>query len=124
MHTVQEDQLARRIHMVSMIPMTVDGQSVIGIQVALPKTNLLAITTSSGYIMCGALDIQLLNERLSQREIIAARMVGVRTLEELLNGTVESSTFKAQELGIVPGTRGYEALRLMLAAEGRIKQGS
>jgi uncharacterized protein YunC (DUF1805 family) len=115
--TVKIDELARRILMVSMIPMTVDGQTVIGIHVALPKTNLLAITTNIGYIMCGALDIQLLNERLSEREIIAARMVGVKTLEELLNGTVESSTFKAHELGIVPGTSGREALRIMLSAQ-------
>lgn len=102
--------------MVTMIPIPLDGQTVIGIHVALPKTNLLAITTPVGYIMCGALDVQLLNQRLSHREIVAARMVGVKTIDELLDGTVESSTYKAQELGIVPGTNGRDALRLLLKA--------
>ena len=50
-----------------------DDATVLGIEVKLPKTNLVVITTSKGYIMCGALDIGLLNSRLQDRGIVAGR---------------------------------------------------
>jgi uncharacterized protein YunC (DUF1805 family) len=100
--------------MVSIIPYTIGNGQVIGVHVALPKTNLLAFSTEIGYIMCGALDVQLLNDKLSDRNIIAARAVGVRTLEQLLEAPMESCTFAAQEIGIVPGISGKEALQIML----------
>lgn len=101
--------------MMRMIPFTLEnGETVLGVEVNLPKTNLLAITTDKGYIMCGALDVALLNERLKTREIIAGRAVGVRTLEELMEAPLESVTFTAEKLGIVAGMKGSDALRLML----------
>ena len=42
----------------------------------LPKTTLLTISNEHGYIMCGALDVGLLNEKLADRKIIAGRAVG------------------------------------------------
>ena len=57
--------------MVEVIPITLDGHQVISISVQLPKTNLLVVTTDRGYIMCGALDVGLLNDRLRDRNIIA-----------------------------------------------------
>ncbi|MNY59176.1 hypothetical protein D3C86_1955910 [compost metagenome] len=56
----------------------------------------------------------LLNETLSDRKIIAARAVGVRTLAQLLAAPLESVTIEAENLGIVPGMTGAEALLLML----------
>ncbi|MDB5083528.1 MAG: hypothetical protein JWN30_414 [Bacilli bacterium] len=106
--------------MMSMIPYTIDNHKVIGIHVTLPKTNLLAFSTDIGYIMCGALDIQLLNEKLASREIVAARAVGVRTLDELLEAPIESSTVSAEKLGIHPGVSGRDALRLMLSAQSQV----
>lgn len=101
--------------MMRMVPFTLEGgETVLGVEVNLPKTNLLAITTDKGYIMCGALDVALLNERLKAREIIAGRAVGVRTLEELMEAPLESVTFTAEKLGIVAGMKGSDALRLML----------
>jgi uncharacterized protein YunC (DUF1805 family) len=100
--------------MIDVKPIPIDGKVALGIHVTLPKTNLLAITTHHGYIMCGALDVRLLNEQLADRGIIAARACGVRTLEELLNGTIESSTHRAQEIGIVPGIPCEEAVRILL----------
>ena len=85
----------------------------LGIVVKLPKTTLIAVTTDNGYIMCGALDIGLLNERLKDREIIAARAVGVRTIEELLEAPMESVTHEAAKRGIVPGMKGRDAVTLM-----------
>jgi uncharacterized protein YunC (DUF1805 family) len=98
---------------IRMIPYTLDGSTVIGIEVKLPKTTLLAFTTDTGYIMCGALDVGLLNELLSDRGIIAARAVGVKTLEQLWEAPLESVTVAAERLGVHPGMRGADALKLM-----------
>jgi uncharacterized protein YunC (DUF1805 family) len=96
-------------------PIVLEGQTAIAIEVQLPKTTLLVVTTDKGYIMCGALDVALLNERLKDRHIIAARATGVRTIEELLDAPLESVTHTAEEIGIVPGMKGREAiLRMMI----------
>ncbi|MEK3794893.1 DUF1805 domain-containing protein [Paenibacillus sp. FSL R7-0204] len=100
--------------MVTLEPMQVGDHVLVGVEVKLPKTTLLSISTDKGYIMCGALDIGLLNEVLSDRKIIAARAVGVRTLTQLLAAPLESVTIEAEKLGIVPGMSGAEALLLMM----------
>ncbi|MFD0716435.1 YunC family protein [Paenibacillus sp. GCM10027626] len=103
--------------MMNMIPIALeDGVSAIGIEVKLPKTTLLVVTTDKGYIMCGALDVGLLNERLADRGIIAGRAVGVRTIGELLEGPLESVTIAAEALGIVPGMIGKDAVKIMATA--------
>src|SRR5690606_15148165 len=96
----------------------VGGHVVIGIEVKLPKTTLLVVTTPKGYIMCGALDVGLLNTRLKDRGIIAGRATGVRTLEELLAAPLESVTHEAERLGIYKGMSGEAAVRTMLQADG------
>lgn len=100
--------------MVTIEPVTVGDHTFVGVEVKLPKTTLLSISTSQGYIMCGALDVGLLNQKLSDRRIIAARAVGVRTLPQLLAAPLESVTHEAEKLGIVPGMTGAEALLLMV----------
>ncbi|MDF2923713.1 MAG: hypothetical protein K0R57_2627 [Paenibacillaceae bacterium] len=100
--------------MMQMIPVTVaEGQVAIGIEVKLPKTTLIAVATDKGYIMCGALDVGLLNDKLADRKIIAGRAVGVRTLEQLLAAPLESVTKEAESLGILPGMTGLEAVKRM-----------
>ncbi|MCD1261727.1 DUF1805 domain-containing protein [Paenibacillus athensensis] len=95
-------------------PLVLDGHTAIAIEVKLPKTTLLVVTTNKGYIMCGALDVGLLNERLRDREIVAARAVGVRTIEELLAAPLESVTHTAEAAGIVAGMTGREAILKMM----------
>jgi uncharacterized protein YunC (DUF1805 family) len=98
-----------------MKPITIDGDvTVLGVEVKLPKTTLIAITTDVGYIMCGALDVGLLNDRLSSRNIIAGRAVGVKTLDELLAAPLESVTHTARDMGITEGMTGEQALRKMI----------
>jgi uncharacterized protein YunC (DUF1805 family) len=86
---------------------------VVGVEVRLPRTTLLTISTDSGYIMCGALDVGLLNTKLADRGIIAGRAVGVRTLDQLLDSPLEMVTVAAEALGITPGMTGRAALKLM-----------
>jgi uncharacterized protein YunC (DUF1805 family) len=100
--------------MMSLSPIEISGHLVLAIEVNLPKTNLLVITTEKGYIMCGALDIGLLNEKLKDRGVIAGRAVGVRTIEELLDAPLESVTYGLEELGVTAGTKGRDAVLKML----------
>ncbi|MCG7405821.1 DUF1805 domain-containing protein [Paenibacillus sp. ACRRX] len=100
--------------MIQIVPIQIEGYTVVGVEVQLPKTTLLSISTDRGYIMCGALDVTLLNERLKDRQIIAGRAVGVRTLEQLLEAPLESVTLEAEQLGIHAGMPGKEALLRMI----------
>ncbi len=99
--------------MIDVQPILIEGEHFVAITVKLPKTNFMAVTCDTGYIMCGALDVALLNEKLKEREIIAARAVGVRTIEQLLDAPLESVTLKCEELGIFKGTIGKDALLKM-----------
>jgi len=96
--------------MMSVYPIHLSGYTCIAVDVALPKTRLLAIQTATGYIMCGALDISLLNSRLADRKIIAGRAVGVRTIDELLDAPLESVTAEAGAIGWAPGICCRDAL--------------
>ncbi len=100
--------------MIHVEPMKLEEHMVLGISVVLPKTNLLVITTSKGYIMCGALDVDLLNEKLKDRNIIAGRAVGVRSLTDLLEAPLESVTYGAEALGVFKGMKGRDALLKMI----------
>jgi len=99
---------------VDLLPININGHMFIGVSVLLPKTTLLSISNDKGYIMCGALDVGLLNDKLKDRKIIAGRAVGVRTIEQLLNAPLESVTAEAEELGIHPGMIGRDALLKMI----------
>ena len=99
--------------MIEMIPIDIKGQTFLGITVKLTKTNLLVVTCDKGYIMCGALDVALLNEKLASRNIIAGRAVGVKTISDLLDAPLESVTTGAEKLGILPGMNGSDALIMM-----------
>ncbi|CAM4357174.1 YunC family protein [Paenibacillus tarimensis] len=100
--------------MIRLIPYVLGGTTVLGVEVKLPKTTLLAVSTDKGYIMCGALDVGLLNDKLADRGIVAGRAVGVRTLDELLEAPLESVTLEAEKLGIHAGMKGTDALQLMI----------
>ncbi|MGD6871257.1 YunC family protein [Sutcliffiella horikoshii] len=100
--------------MIEMTPITIEGHTFTAITVRLPKTNFLAVTSDKGYIMCGALDIGLLNAKLKDRKIIAGRAVGVRTIEQLIEAPLESITYEAENVGITVGMPGKEALLKML----------
>jgi uncharacterized protein YunC (DUF1805 family) len=99
--------------MVTLKPIQVDGVFATAVTVQLPKTTLVAVATERGYIMCGALDVDLLNTRLAQRQIIAGRALGVRTVDDLLEAPLADVTDAARVLGIQPGMKGREAIRLM-----------
>lgn len=96
--------------MITVNPVEVDGKLFQAIRVELPKTNLLMISNEVGYIMCGALDVDLLNEMLSDRQVIAARAVGVRTIDDLLHAPLELITDASKAYGWEVGMSGRDAL--------------
>ncbi|RBP05444.1 YunC family protein [Rossellomorea aquimaris] len=100
--------------MMNVSPITIQGHTFLAISVELPKTNLLVVTSDIGYIMCGALDVALLNEKLKDRGIIAGRAVGVKTIDQLLAAPLESITYEAENRGITPGMIGRDALLKMI----------
>ncbi|MBT2729141.1 DUF1805 domain-containing protein [Bacillus sp. ISL-75] len=100
--------------MIELSPIEINGHTFLAVSVLLPKTTLLAVSSDKGYIMCGALDVGLLNDKLKARKIIAGRAVGVRTIEQLLNAPLESVTWEAEALGIHQGMIGKDALLKMI----------
>ncbi|MFI2856613.1 YunC family protein [Paenibacillus sp. JSM ZJ436] len=100
--------------MVTLLPVQIEGHIVMAVEVKLPKTNLVALYTDRGYIMCGALDVGLLNEKLAEREILAGRAVGVRSVSDLLEAPLESVTIEAEKQGIYAGMKGRDALLRMI----------
>lgn len=100
--------------MVNLVPVPVDGGVAVGITVDLPETRLLILAGPRGYLMCGALDVALLDAK-RERRIVAGRAVGVRTLDDLLAAPLERVTTAARELGLHEGMIGRQALELLVA---------
>lgn len=96
--------------MITVDPIEVEGRLFTAVRVELPKTNLLMISNEVGYIMCGALDVDLLNRVLADREVIAARAVGVRTIDDLLQAPLEKITNASKTFGWEVGMSGTDAL--------------
>jgi len=99
---------------IELSPIEINGHTFLSVSVKLPKTNLLVVSNDKGYIMCGALDVALLNEKLKDRKVIAGRAVGVKTIEQLLEAPLESVTYEAEKLGISKGMLGKDAMLKMI----------
>ncbi|WP_413367214.1 YunC family protein [Lysinibacillus sp. 3P01SB] len=102
------------IYLVTIETLEIGGHPFTAVTVALPKTTLLTVSNDNGYIMCGALDVGLLNSKLADRRILAGRAVGVKTIEQLLEAPLESITIEAEAIGIYPGMIGKDALLKMI----------
>ena len=99
--------------MITINPLEVNGNQFIAVRVALPKTNLLTISNDVGYIMCAALDVDVFdaNEKLREREVIAGRASGVRTIDDLLHAPLQKITNAAKDkYGWKEGMIGKDAL--------------
>ncbi|MFD1361475.1 YunC family protein [Lentibacillus salinarum] len=96
--------------MITVNPLEVEGMHYTAVTVELPKTNLLVISNEVGYIMCGALDVDLLNKVLADRKVIAGRATGVKTIDELLHAPLQKITDASKAYGWKPGMTGKDAL--------------
>lgn len=99
---------------ITVAPIEIDEAIFTSLRIELPKTNLIVISNEIGYIMCAALDVDVLNERLADRQVIAGRATGVRCTEDLLNAPLEKVTDAAWErFGWQVGMTGKDALRII-----------
>ncbi|GGP13940.1 YunC family protein [Oceanobacillus neutriphilus] len=98
--------------MITVEPLEVDGIIFTAVSVELPKTTLLTISNDIGYIMCAALDVDIFNviPKLKERNVIAGRAMGVRTIDQLLNAPLQKITDASKEHGWEVGMTGKEAL--------------
>ncbi|MCS7127893.1 MAG: DUF1805 domain-containing protein [Sulfolobales archaeon] len=86
------------------------GEGVIGVEVSLPNAPpLIVIAGKRGFIMCGYLDI-ITADKLNA---VAARVRGVKNVEEMLSGEIETATSRAMELGIRAGVKVKEVIDLL-----------
>jgi uncharacterized protein YunC (DUF1805 family) len=99
--------------MVRLTVLEAAGRPVTGVAVELPRTHLAAVATPRGYVMCGALDVRLLDTRLADRGIMAARVLGAATPEQVLEARVDDMTEAARRAGVRRGMTGAKALALM-----------
>jgi uncharacterized protein YunC (DUF1805 family) len=99
--------------MIRVEPIQLDGGVAIGVMVELPQTRQLTISTSKGYIAAGYMDLPFLQQRRPERRIVAARVLDVREITDLLAARVHDCTPAAAALGIVAGMTGRAALERM-----------
>ncbi|WP_018921862.1 YunC family protein [Salsuginibacillus kocurii] len=99
--------------MISLKPVHIEDYTFMATTVELPGTKLMTVSGDTGYIMCGALDVQLLNEKLAHRQIVAARALGVRSIDELIHAPLSDVTLEASKKGVQPGMSGKDALLRM-----------
>jgi len=99
--------------MIRMEPIQLGGGVAIGVMVELPQTRLLTISTTKGYIAAGYMDLPFLQQRRPERHIIAARVLDVREITDLLAARVFDCTPAAAVLWVVAGMTGRAALELM-----------
>jgi uncharacterized protein YunC (DUF1805 family) len=100
--------------MVTMVPVPLDKGMAVGTMVELPKVRVLSISTHKGFIMCGVLNVKILDQIHPERKVVAAAVIGVREIEDLLHAKVLEATIEAKKLGIKEGMSGKEALEIML----------
>ena len=99
--------------MIKVEPVPLQGGVAIGVMVELPQTRQLTISTTKGYISAGYIDLPFLQQRRPERKIIAARVLDVREIRDLLTARVFDCTPAASALGVTPGMTGQAALDLM-----------
>jgi len=76
---------------------------------AVSGKSLIAIFGSNGFIMCGLLDMNAADKL----GMVAAKVSGVNSIDELLEKKVVAITNNAEKLGVSLGISGLEALEIM-----------
>jgi uncharacterized protein YunC (DUF1805 family) len=80
-----------------------------GYTIDLPKAPLVVIRAGNGFVMCGYLNIEAAN----QTGVVAARVRGVRTHDDVLRAPIVEVSREATAIGITEGMTGREALEKM-----------
>ena len=84
--------------------------SAVGMAIPMPKANLVLAVAKRGFVMCGYLDLAAA-EKLKDA---AAVVTGVKSVDELLDGSVKKVTSAAARRGIRVGMTGRQALEKLV----------
>jgi len=80
----------------------VDGKRLTGVEIYLPNAPpLIILRGEKGFAMCGYLDMSVVDEL----GLIAVKVTGVRSVEDMLEKPVSSVSAKARENGLREGLR-------------------
>ena len=94
--------------------MIINGSVFKKIKVELPKTTLYIISNDKGFVMCGALNVDIYNSlKLKDRKVLCANVIGVKSFDDLLNGKINQASDAFVELGAFEGMRVKDALYLL-----------
>ncbi|MDI6916538.1 MAG: DUF1805 domain-containing protein [Thermoplasmatales archaeon] len=81
----------------------------LGVNLELQNANLIVARAKKGYVMCGYLSMETAN-RLGD---VAAKVKGVKNVDDALSAKIVEVSEKAKENGIKEGMTGKEALEKM-----------
>jgi uncharacterized protein YunC (DUF1805 family) len=76
---------------------------------SLQRKNFILLKARRGYIMCGYLNLKA----AEKFKDVAAKIVGVSTMQQALNGTIHSCTSRARKLGIHKGQPVRDTLKII-----------
>lgn len=98
----------------SMNTFKMDREEVIAVTVGYPKTRLMSLTVPKvGYLMCGMLNVEMLDKLHAERKIIAAQFTGIDKVDDLLTAQARQVTKEAERAGIHPGMTGRQIIDIM-----------
>ncbi|MCD6195635.1 MAG: DUF1805 domain-containing protein [Staphylothermus sp.] len=88
----------------------INGKKIVGFEIDLPNAPpLIVLRGDKGFVMCGYMDIKVA-EKLN---LVAARITGVKNVEEALDKTISEATSKAMEQEIKPGMKVRDILKIL-----------
>jgi uncharacterized protein YunC (DUF1805 family) len=98
------------VQMIEVSRLKVDDHTAVGLRVVLPDSPpLVALIGEKGFIMCGFINM----EAAEKLGTTAAMVSGVKTCDDVLSAEVKATTSKAEMMGIKPGMKGDEAVKLL-----------
>ncbi len=92
------------------VDIEINGKSVNGIEIPLPKAPLVLASGKEGFVMCGYLNVEVADNL----GVAAAMVRGVTTVNDLLAAKVQAFTKAAAAKGVTAGMTGKEALAKLL----------
>jgi uncharacterized protein YunC (DUF1805 family) len=87
----------------------IDGQEANGYVIPLETCNLVFVTKGNSLLACGAVDVLVMDKF----NVPTAKVTGVATVEDLLNGEVKAVNQAAEARGATVGQSGRDALARM-----------
>lgn len=97
--------------MIEINPLKIDGKTAVGLKVDLPNAPpLLLVMGEKGFVMCGFLNM----DAAEKLNVTAAAVSGVKSFEDVLEAGVKAVTSEARKMGIEPGMKGKDAIKLLL----------